>query len=174
MWPLSRQQYPKQFLKFGNTSLFQDTFLRCLKISEESDIFVVTSKSQKFLVKGQIQELGYDLPESNLLIEPEGKNTLPAICYGMKVIEKIHGRSTVGIFAADHILDAEAMKTIEESASLAQDYLITFGITPTSPNTGYGYVQSGFLWISGIFVFDTDLFFEELNKFELCRNPPLN
>ncbi len=194
LWPLSRQEYPKQFLKFGSTSLFQDTFLRCLKISGVSEIFVVTSKSQKFLVKGQIQELGYDLPEQHLLIEPEGKNTLPAICYGMKVIEQTYGKSTVGIFSADHLLDEEAMNIIEQSTSLAKEYLITFGVSPISPNTGYGYidsgepvgigfkvrefkekpeletakkyVKSGFLWNSGMFVFDTDLFFEELNKFD--------
>jgi mannose-1-phosphate guanylyltransferase/mannose-6-phosphate isomerase len=191
---LSRRHYPKQFLKLRDTSLFQDTFLRSLLISEPDEIFVVTNESHKFLVRGQVQELGYELPASSLLIEPEGKNTLPAICYGMKVIEQTYGKSTVGIFPADHMLDSDAMEVIRQSEVLAGDFLVTFGIVPTSPNTGYGYidpgepagmgfvvrefrekpepeaaqnyVDSGFLWNSGMFVFDTGLFFEELNRFE--------
>ncbi|MCM1987571.1 mannose-1-phosphate guanylyltransferase/mannose-6-phosphate isomerase [Methanococcoides seepicolus] len=192
LWPLSREQYPKQFLKFGESSLFQGTVLRCLEISEISEIFVVTNDSQKFFVWGQIQELGYELPEKNILIEPEGKNTLPAICFGMKEIERRFGRSTVGIFSSDHVLDISAMETIADAESLASDHLVTFGIAPASPNTGYGYIMpaeslgvgqkvsefrekpdanaarkyinEGCLWNSGMFLFDTEIFFNELNN----------
>jgi mannose-1-phosphate guanylyltransferase/mannose-6-phosphate isomerase len=190
LWPLSRSQYPKQFLKFGEHSLFQDTVLRCFEVSDISEIFVVTNETQKFYIKGHIQELGYDLPEENLLIEPEGKNTLSAICFGMKEIGKKYGKSTVGIFSSDHVMDSSAMQTIAKAEELAEEHLVTFGVTPTFPNTGYGYIKpaeqvnrgykvsefrekpdtetakryitEGCLWNSGMFLFDTDTFFTEL------------
>jgi len=80
--------YPKQFLKFGSTSLFQETVLRCLEVSDISEIFIVTNEAQKFYVIGQIEELGHPIPTENVLIEPEAKNTLPAIFFGMKEIER--------------------------------------------------------------------------------------
>ena len=150
----------------------------------------MTNESQKFFVSGQIKELEYDIPIENILIEPEGKNTLPAICFGMREIERIFGRSVVGVFSSDHILDKNAMKTIVGAEKLASDHLVTFGIVPTSPHTGYGYVKpaealgvgykvsdfrekpdledakkyikEGCLWNSGMFLFDTDVFFAEL------------
>lgn len=192
LWPLSREMYPKQFLKFGSTSLFQETVLRCLEISDISEIFVVTNEAQKFFVIGQIEEIGYSIPPENVLIEPEGKNTLPAIFFGMKEIEKKYGHSVVGIFSSDHVLDRVAMQTISSAEELASDYLVTFGVVPAFPHTGYGYIkpseacgpgcrvsefrekpdretaekyiQEGCLWNSGMFLFDTELFFDEVKK----------
>lgn len=179
-------------MKLGETSFFQDTFLRCLEVSEISDIFVVTNEFQKFFVIGQIKELEYDIPVKNILIEPEGKNTLPAICFGMREIKRISGRSVVGVFSSDHILDKSAMETIKNAETLASEYLVTFGVVPRSPHTGYGYVkpaealgigyrvsefrekpeledakkyiEEGCLWNSGMFLFDTDVFFAELKN----------
>lgn len=170
--------------------MFQDTLERCLSLSNITEIFVVTNESQKFFVSGQIKECGYDIPVENILIEPKGKNTLPAICFGMREIEKRYGSSVVGVFPSDHILDKSAMKVIEGAGSLASDSLVTFGITPRSPHTGYGYiklgqalgagyrvlefrekpaltqakkyVKEGCLWNSGMFLFKTDLFFSEI------------
>jgi mannose-1-phosphate guanylyltransferase/mannose-6-phosphate isomerase len=193
LWPLSREQYPKQFLKFGKTSLFQDTLKRCLTLSDITEIFVVTNESQKFFVSGQIKECGYDIPVENILIEPKGKNTLPAICFGMREIEKRYGKSVVGVFPSDHILDRGVMKIIAGAESMASDSLVTFGITPRSPHTGYGYIKpgqalgdgfgvlefrekpvlaqakkyvtEGCLWNSGMFLFNTELFFSELKTY---------
>ncbi len=190
LWPLSREQYPKQFLKLGETSLFQDTVRRCLKISEISEIFVVTNEAQKFFITGQTEELGIEIPKENILIEPAGKNTLPAICFGMHEVEKRFGTCAVAVFPSDHILDMKAMDTIAGTEKLASKYLVTFGITPTSPHTGYGYIkpgksfkygfkaiefrekpkledaknyiEEGCLWNSGMFMFSTNIFFEEL------------
>jgi len=190
LWPLSREKYPKQFIKFGKTSLFQDTLQRCLEISDIRDIFVVTNESQKFLVTGQIKELGYNIPIENILIESKGKNTLPAICFGMREIKKRYGGSVAGIFPSDHVLDKGAMKTIRNAQVLTSEYLVTFGIVPGSPNTGYGYiktsdplgagykvsefrekpaleearkyVEEGCLWNSGMFLLGTDVFFSEI------------
>ncbi|MCQ1535103.1 mannose-1-phosphate guanylyltransferase/mannose-6-phosphate isomerase [Methanosarcina sp. KYL-1] len=194
LWPLSRELYPKQFLKFGNHSLFQDTVLRCLEISDISGIFVVTNEAQKFFIRGQIEELGYEIPEENILIEPDGKNTLPAITYGMWEIKKKYEEVVVGVFSSDHILDIEAMKTIEDAEELTNEYLVTFGVSPTHPHTGYGYIKTnkillprcgnkvsefrekpdvetakhyieeGCLWNSGIFLFNTEIFFSELKR----------
>lgn len=184
--------YPKQFLKFGETSLFQETVLRCLEVSDISEVFVVTNEAQKFFVIGQIKEAGYSIPPENILIEPEGKNTLPAIFFGMKEIEKKFGDSIVGVFSSDHVLDRAAMATISSAENLASDYLVTFGVVPTFPHTGYGYIKAseacspgyrvsefrekpdfetakkyieeGCLWNSGMFLFETRLFFEEARK----------
>ncbi len=164
--------------------------LRCLKISDITEIFVVTNDAQKFFVTGQIEELGHHLPENRVLIEPEGKNTLPAICFGMSEIEKKFGECAVGVFPSDHILDMDAMDTIRGAEKLAGEYLVTFGIAPAFPHTGYGYIkpgenlenaqkvlkfmekpkledarryiEEGCLWNSGMFLFNTKLFFKEL------------
>jgi mannose-1-phosphate guanylyltransferase / mannose-6-phosphate isomerase len=195
LWPLSREMYPKQFLKFGDTSLFQETVFRCLEVSDISEIFIVTNEAQKFFVIGQIEEIGFSIPSENVLIEPEGKNTLPAIFFGMKEIEKKFGNSIVGVFSSDHVLDKDAMKTISSAETLASEFLITFGVVPDFPHTGYGYIkaskscgsgykvsefrekpdlktaekyiQEGCLWNSGIFLFETGLFFEEVKKYAL-------
>ena len=154
--------------------------------------FVVTNEAQKFFVIGQIEEIGYSIPPENVLIEPEGKNTLPAILFGMKEIEKKFGPSIVGVFSSDHVLDKAAMETISSAESLAPDFLVTFGVVPSFPHTGYGYIktsdacgpgykvsefrekpdsetaekyiQEGCLWNSGMFLFETGLFFEEVKK----------
>ena len=190
LWPLSRKQYPKQFLKLGSTSLFQNTVLRCQEISDPSGIFIVTNESQKFLVSGQLEEIESNIPKENVLIEPMGKNTLPAICFGLHEIEKRFGRSTVGVFSSDHLMDAEAMETIAGAQELSHDYLVTFGVVPDCAHTGYGYinpgaavgngyevsgfrekpniedakryVDDGYLWNSGMFLFDTELFLAEV------------
>ncbi len=192
LWPLSREKYPKQFLKLGNTSLFQETVLRCLEVSDISEIFIVTNEDQKFFVIGQIEEIGHSIPSENVLIEPEGKNTLPAIFFGMRQIEKKFGNSIVGVFSSDHVLDRDSMQIISSAESLASNFLVTFGISPDFPHTGYGYIKAsdacgqgykvsefrekpdfetaeqyikeGCLWNSGMFLFETGLFFEEVKK----------
>ncbi|MBW9221290.1 mannose-1-phosphate guanylyltransferase/mannose-6-phosphate isomerase [Methanothermococcus sp. SCGC AD-155-M21] len=202
LWPLSRKYFPKQFIKFDsfNRSLFQMTFERCLKLSEDlNDIYVVTNELHKFHVMGQVEELGYhDFDEENILIEPEGKNTLPAIYYGVKIIKEKKGSDcTVGVFPSDHLInrenEGEFINTINKGVDIVEDYLITFGITPTKPHTGYGYIKpskelknigyvveefkekpdletakkyvnNGYLWNSGMFLFNTDLFEGELRK----------
>lgn len=190
LWPLSREHYPKQFLKFGKTSLFQDTVARCLRISAPADVFVVTGEAQKFFVLGQIEEMGIEIPKENVIVEPEGKNTLPAICLGAREIKSRSGDCVVGVFPSDHVLDAKAMDVIAGARELAEKYIVTFGVAPTKPHTGYGYIRpgkrvapgfevaelkekpnladagkyigEGFLWNSGMFLFSTGVFFAEL------------
>ncbi len=190
LWPLSREQYPKQFLKLDKTSLFQNTVLRCLKVSDITEIYVVTNDAQKFFVSGQMEELGIAVQQDNILIEPQGKNTLPAVCLGMRAVQKHFGECIAGVFPSDHILDMGAMEEIKAAEKLSSSHLVTFGITPTSPHTGYGYIKpgknleigskvlefrekpdlkdaikfvnEGCLWNSGMFMFGTEVFFNEL------------
>lgn len=195
LWPLSRSNYPKQFLKLKETdkSIFQQTMLRCLKLTGIEDIYIVTNKNYRFLISGQIEELGLKSYEENILLEPQGKNTLPAICYGIKEIKK-KGEDTVAVFASDHLIGQtdRFAELIKSGIELSKEYLITFGVCPTSPETGYGYikkgkelsqgfkvdsfrekpnleiaekyVKEGYLWNSGMFMFRTDVFMNEVKK----------
>lgn len=195
LWPLSRNNYPKQFLKLRNMekSIFQLTFERCAKLAGVAGIYIVTNANYKFLVIWQIEEMGYTVDESHVLVEPKGKNTLPAIFYGVKVIQK-QGEDIVAVFPSDHLIydEDEFVKTIKSGQQLVSDYIITFGISPNKPHTGYGYIkpvmplpvgyrvdefkekpdyetavgylEKGYLWNSGMFMFRTDLFAEEVKK----------
>jgi mannose-1-phosphate guanylyltransferase/mannose-6-phosphate isomerase len=191
LWPLSRTYYPKQFLKFNNRSLFQETYQRALKLSDPGSILVVTNEIHQYLVRNQVEEMGDGIDDRLILREPVGRNTLPAITWAMQVIREQFGDSTVAIFPSDHLLDESALIPIRDAATIADRYLVTFGITPTGPHTGYGYiapgtpvppgftvkefrekpdagtakkyVDAGYLWNSGIFLFGTVNFFAELH-----------
>ncbi len=195
LWPLSRELMPKQFIKiFDDTSLFQKTVRRALLFSKPKEIFVVTNREYRFRVLDELRDMGVELPEDNILLEPVGKNTLPAIYWGLKTVHENFGKSKVAVLPSDHLIDAneryvEAFKTAEK---LAGEYFVTFGIKPTRPHTGYGYikpgekleggykvaefkekpdfetakryVEEGYYWNSGMFMFDTELFIEDVRN----------
>ena len=188
LWPLSREFYPKQFLKFdylGGKSLFQLCFLRALKISAIEDIYIVTSENHKFLVMGEIEELGEKCLESNIIVEKESKNTLPSITLSMKYINEY-----ALVLPSDQLIedDRELLNSLDFAQKLANKNLITFGIYPNNPHTGYGYIkynenkvekfiekpnkedakdylEKGYIWNSGIFLFKKTIFLEELSKY---------
>jgi mannose-1-phosphate guanylyltransferase/mannose-6-phosphate isomerase len=194
LWPLSREYYPKQFIQLDGHSLFQKTYERSVILSGPQGIIVVTNEIHRYLVKNQIEELGYTIAEENLLVEPVGRNTLPAIAWAMQRVRGMNGDETAVIFPSDHVLGPEALDQIRAAEQLAGEYLVTFGIRPTSPHTGYGYirpgktlpvgniveefrekpdektatayVQKGYLWNSGIFLLSTGSFFAELEKYQ--------
>lgn len=155
LWPLSRGRYPKQFIKLQgkDDSLFQETFKRSLLISKIDDIYVVTNEKYKFLVKGLVEELGYIFNEENILVEPEAKNTLPAIYLGLNEIIK-NGHGSVVVFPSDHTIEKveEFAVIIKESEASTRDSIITFGIQPYGPNTGYGYISTGEKKLNGFVV----------------------
>ncbi|AGY76843.1 sugar phosphate nucleotidyltransferase [Clostridium autoethanogenum] len=146
LWPLSRSRYPKQFIKLQGSkpSLFQETFKRSLLLAGLDDIYVVTNEKYKFLVMGEVEELDYKYNEYNIIVEPEVKNTLPAIYAGVHEIAK-KGNDTVVVFPSDHMIikGQEFANIIKSSEALTKDSIITFGIKPNSPNTGYGYIAPG-------------------------------
>src|SRR5665647_3253289 len=90
LWPLSRQYYPKQFIPLDGVSLFQKTYKRATRLSDPEEIFVVTNEIHQYLVRNQIEELGYTISDDRLLTEPEGKNTLPAISWAMQRIRTLY------------------------------------------------------------------------------------
>ena len=156
LWPLSREYYPKQYVHFipGEYSLFQKTFDRCLRLADGnvSDIFIVSNDHQKFLIMGQLEELGINFPSENILIEPAPKNTLPAITFGIReILGKIRRSGgadqdeTVAVFPSDHVIAKEDtfLETISNAAPAAAGHLVTFGIVPSKPHTGYGYISPG-------------------------------
>lgn len=142
-WPKSRIGYPKQFLDILNTgkTLIQNTYERFEKFIPPENIFVVTSHEYENIVKEQLPTLR---PE-NVVCEPSRKNTAPCIAYISFKVLKTDPKATMIIAPADHlVLDNTAFEqTCSTAASFAErnDALVTLGITPTYPNTGYGYIQ---------------------------------
>ncbi|MDD4255875.1 MAG: mannose-1-phosphate guanylyltransferase/mannose-6-phosphate isomerase [Methanofollis sp.] len=192
LFPLSRTCYPKQFIPLlGKESLFQRTVRRALLFSRPEEIYVITSSAHRFLVADQLTEIG---APCRVLTEPEGKNTLPAIACGMTAILGECGDDTVAVLSSDQLIEAgDAYKAAFLAAeALAEDHLVTFGIAPTSPHTGFGYihpgeplpggyaveafvekpdletaeryVKEGYLWNSGMFLFRAALFMEECRR----------
>jgi len=216
LWPLSREQLPKQFIKiFDNKSLFQKTVERTKLFSGEDEIFIVTNNIYKFRVLDELKEINTNIPEKNILLEPLGKNTLPAIYLGIKAIKEIYGDCNVQIIPSDHVIDANEayVEAFKKGENLANQGLVTFGIKPTISHTGYGYidlekstkegnegtravfkvkkfkekpdletakkyVREGYLWNSGMFIFNTKIFTEAVrdiapeiyNTFESSEN----
>jgi mannose-1-phosphate guanylyltransferase len=142
-WPLSRQAHPKQFMDILGVgkSFLQQTFLRFKNICPPENIFVVTSSEYFSLVKNQIP----DLPDDNILLEPIRRNTGPCIAYAMYKINKINPDAKVVVAPSDHLIlnDSDFENTINRGLSFASKAksLITIGIKPTRPETGYGYIQ---------------------------------
>ncbi len=194
LWPLSRKYYPKQFIKFEelwNISLFQMALIRASKISKKENILIVTNSDYKFHCITQGDEIWLKLNESQILIEPIAKNTLPAITFAMQNIEE---NSFWLIMSSDHIIEQEEnfVKAVKLSLDKAKESIITFGIKPFCPHTWYWYIEAkkwktkpykvnnfkekpdlktankfieaGYYWNAWIFMFWKEIFFEELEK----------
>lgn len=193
LFPLSRELYPKQFIPlFNEETLFQKTLQRALLTSSADEVTIVTSEQHVFLVRDQLRGIG---EKCSILPERVGKNTLPAVMYGMHHILETHGPSTVAVLPSDHLIGEidPYLQALHRAEQLADRFLVTFGVPPTHPSTGYGYIQQGdavdggyqvtrfvekpdastaaayvaegFLWNSGMFVFSTALFTEECLRY---------
>lgn len=143
-WPVSRTDYPKQFLDILGTgeTLIQQTFKRFEKLAPVENIYVVTSTDYSGIVEKQLSTL----PKENILSEPERKNTGPCIAYAsFKILQKDPNASII-VAPADHlILDQQAFEAVCTQAlqfiNTHHDALLTLGIKPSYANTGYGYIQ---------------------------------
>ena len=142
-WPMSRTAYPKQFLDVLNTgkTLIQWTYERYAKFIPDENIFIVTSEEYVGIVKEQLP----NLPLQNILAEPSRKNTAPCIAYISFKLAQLDPEAVFVVAPSDHlILEEEAF---QQTALQALDFveniksLVTLGIKPTHPNTGYGYIQ---------------------------------
>ncbi len=187
LWPISRTLMPKQFVKlFDDKSLFQLTVQRNADICDKQ--FIVSNMEQYFLALDQLEQL--NKTNNKYLLEPIAKNTAPAItlaCLGLDCDEMVL------VTPSDHLIknEKEYKKVIKKAQELArQDDLVTFGIKPTSPQTGYGYIQSigefgvkafhekpdfkraseylkqgNYYWNSGMFLFKVGVFLDEIKKY---------
>jgi mannose-1-phosphate guanylyltransferase len=142
-WPMSRTSHPKQFIDILGTgeTLIQKTFSRFAKICPPENIFIVTNQIYHDLVKTQIPEI----PENNIVLEPAMRNTAPCIAYANYKIEAINPDAKIVVAPSDHLIMNEDLflKNILTAleAATQNDWLVTLGIKPSRPDTGYGYIQ---------------------------------
>ena len=142
-WPLSRVNYPKQFLDILGTGrkLIQQTFDRFVGLVPLENIYVVTANEYLKITKEQLPQL----PEENILGEPFRKNTSPCIAYISFKLHQLNPEASLIVAPADHLIlhEDKFLDVCSEALNFVNHFnaLITIGITPTYPNTGYGYIQ---------------------------------
>lgn len=141
-WPRSKKALPKQLLKiFGDTTMIQATVERIDDLIDRNRIFVITNEIQADEVKKQL----HDIPEENIIIEPFGRNTAAAIGLASIIIKAKDPEAVTIVLPADHIIKEEEIfrNTLHNAARFAYEKksLVTIGIHPTRPETGYGYIQ---------------------------------
>jgi len=145
LWPLSRPERPKQFLSLtGERSLFELAVMRTQNTDGFAPPLVVTNESQRFLLAEQLRSAG--AVDARILLEPEGRNTAPAIALAALLLCEDHTDPSMLVMPADHaITDMAAFHRAVETAATAAsgDSLVTFGIRPAYPETGYGYIEAG-------------------------------
>ena len=196
LWPLSRELYPKQLLRLNNSkkSLLEMTFLRLLDLIDEKNIISITNQKHATDVKTQLNSLAQN---PVVLSEPVAKNTAPAIAAAVKYILDTRCDDVIIVVPSDHLIkDTKAFsKTVLEGEKLAREgYIVTFGVKPDSPQTGYGYIKAkkpigggfevdefkekpdektakkyledgNYFWNSGIFMFKASTFVEALKEY---------
>lgn len=144
LWPLSRKQYPKQYLPLvDENTLLQETILRLNGLDNLADPIVVCNVDHRFLVAEQCQQIGIEKP--TILLEPVGRNTAPAIAAAALQSLRQSDDVVLLVLSADHVIqDVEAFhQAVNIANSQAKEgKLVTFGIVPTEANTGYGYIKS--------------------------------
>lgn len=196
-WPYSRTSLPKQFLDFFGTgsSLLQMTYQRILPLVRPENIIVVTNADYADLIHRQLPEI----KKENILFEPARRNTAPCVAWAARHIEAIDPEGSMIVTPADHLItrEKEFIESVRNGFDFVEkhDALLTLGITPTRPETGYGYIQVGqpvegdickvktftekpnlemakvflstgeFFWNSGIFLWKASAI---INAFEKC------
>ncbi len=194
LWPLSRKKFAKQFINFNNEySLLQNTALR---VSRENgrDIYVIAGFDSKFIVEEQLLDILPDFEKKHFILEPVGRNTAPAIAYSTNFFDE---DDIIAVLSSDQYVDNddEFLNTLTKAEKIAKEgYIVTIGIVPDVPKTGYGYIKVGdkklfdgyhvdkfvekpnvekakeylkdgnYFWNAGIFVFKVKTFLEELKK----------
>ena len=192
LWPLSRSLYPKQFLKLNsNKSLLQNTIDRA-SVACGGQLIVVCNEDHRFLTAEQMRETGHD---GVILLEPCARNTAPAIALAALHAIKQHKDATITVLAADHVIsDVQQFAAhVEEALNCSRDgALVTFGVVPDHPETGYGYIKASsdgisdiasfeekpdaetakryvdsgdYYWNSGMFVFKASAYLDALKKY---------
>ncbi|MDA9043200.1 mannose-1-phosphate guanylyltransferase/mannose-6-phosphate isomerase [Pseudomonadales bacterium] len=191
LWPLSRTEHPKQFLALhGESTMLQDTISRMLKLDVRSSI-TICNENHRFFVAEQLREIN---ELGDIILEPIARDTAPAVALGAFLAKD---DPLLLVLAADHVIqnDEAFIKAVHNAIPLAEaGKLVSFGIVPSSPHTGYGYIKRGvrqgdgfvvdkfeekppsalaedyvssgdFYWNSGIFLFRASRYLKELKKF---------
>ncbi|GGA25558.1 mannose-1-phosphate guanylyltransferase/mannose-6-phosphate isomerase [Dyella nitratireducens] len=196
LWPVSRRNLPKQFLSLsGNGTLFQQTVARTRKLPDVTAPVIVASEDHRFLAADQLLEVG--IKDATILLEPAARNTAPAIALGaLKAVER-DPQALLLVLPADHLIgDTESfVAAVQQALPAAGDgWLVTFGIRPDRPETGFGYIRraepigssafrverfvekpdlataegyvkdGGYDWNSGMFLFKAARYLEELGQ----------
>lgn len=197
LWPLSRKHYPKQFIPLlGEQSMFQRTLERVAPLCQEAPVIIVCNHEHRFMVAEQLgSAAGVD---ARILLEPVGRNTAPAVAVGAIEALKDSDDALLLVLPADHLIkDQQAfLQAIEQGReAAAAGQMVTFGILPTRPETGYGYIRASkddgavrtvqqfvekpdqelarsylesgeYFWNSGMFLFRADRYLAELEEYE--------
>jgi len=146
LWPLSRNLLPKQLLVLGGElTLLQQTVTRVLEAFEPSRIWVVTNEEHVFEVRKQIAEIDSEL-EGQVLAEPLSRNTLPAIMLGLEKVASVNDKALAAVFPSDHLIRDNKAWTddlVRASELAVEKRFVTFGVEPSKPETGYGYITLG-------------------------------
>lgn len=149
LWPLSRKNFPKQFLPlYSDKSLLQETFSRMRKIMPAENIVLVTNKENFFNVFNQIKDVCEDFSKERILTEPASLNTAPAIAYAVKYLleeMKIGDKAPIIILPSDHYIgDTDGyLNLVKKAMAETGDNIGTIGIVPNKPETGFGYIKKG-------------------------------
>lgn len=142
-WPKSRRSMPKQFLSLTDDgkTMIQLTVERILPVVNMTDIYIATNREYRTLVQEQLP----GVPEENILCEPVGRNTAPCIGLGAVHMERKYGDAVMIVLPSDHLIQYNAIfqRTLRDASDIAEQdrNLVTLGITPNSPETGYGYIK---------------------------------
>ena len=142
-WPRSRKALPKQFLSLtgDGKTMIRLTVERIAPLVAIEDVYISTNSEYRELVRAQLPEL----PEENILCEPVGRNTAPCIGLGAEYISAREGEAMMIVLPSDHLIQYNAMflRTLQDACETAEegDRLVTIGITPNAPETGYGYIR---------------------------------
>lgn len=196
LWPLSREAYPKQFVDLGGgRTLFKDTLARALRTPSRQEPVVICNEAHRFYVAASLREMG---AQATILLEPAPRNTAPAIALAALALTADGADPLMLVLPSDHALKDEEplLRGVEAAAPLAEEgHIVTFGITPTGPETGFGYIETGaplgdggfrvarfvekpdaataqamlerggFLWNSGMFLMRASVYLHELERF---------
>lgn len=195
LWPLSREAYPKQFLPLaGKLTMLQATWKRVAPIAARGPL-VIANEEHRFVAAEQLQQVGAE--PAAIILEPVGRNTAPAIAVAALEATRDGGDALLLVLPSDHVITNEAAfrSAVQAAAAAAEaGKLVTFGIVPTGPETGYGYIKAAdgqglraverfvekpdldtatgyvssgqYYWNSGMFLFKASRYLQELERFQ--------
>jgi len=193
LWPVSREQHPKPFIRLhDNQSLLQKAFIRGAALEDVAEIMTVTNRELFFKTQDEYRAVNNALLPLSYILEPFGRNTAPAVAAAAIKVAEAHGPDAILlVLAADHLIvdQAEFAKAVKQATTLASaGRIVAFGIQPTAPETGYGYIEADgndvvkfvekpsaeiakgyvssgrFLWNSGMFCFAAGTMLAEMEK----------